>query len=311
MEPRPRRRDHRAGLGDAGATRLEPVLRMTGELPAPPDHRAYLPAVEPERQITDWGRSERVETRARQDALRVPLPLLVPGRRSRGSSTSRPTGGALLVSNHAGALPPDAAMIAKAIKTEHPRPRPLHLTVEHFFKGYPGLSHARRQARRRPRAPRQRPPPALRRGAARARLPRGPQGHREALQGPLPAAALRPRRLRRVRDEGAAPRSSRSRSSAPRRRCRSSATSTRSRSSPASSTSRSRRRSRCSACSAASPTCRRSSTSASWSRSRPTSGARSRGRTRASCRRSPRRSAAGSRRSSTRCSPTRRSVWLG
>ena len=31
-------------------------------------------------------------------------------------------------------------MIAKAIKTEHPTPRPLHLTVEHFFKGYPGLS---------------------------------------------------------------------------------------------------------------------------------------------------------------------------
>jgi 1-acyl-sn-glycerol-3-phosphate acyltransferase len=50
------------------------------------------------------------------------------------------TGGALLVSNHAGALPPDAPMIAKAIKEEHPRPRPLHLTVEHFFKGYPGLA---------------------------------------------------------------------------------------------------------------------------------------------------------------------------
>ena len=31
-------------------------------------------------------------------------------------------------------------MIAKAIKKEHPRPRPLHLTVEHFFKGYPGLA---------------------------------------------------------------------------------------------------------------------------------------------------------------------------
>ena len=54
------------------------------------------------------------------------------------------SGGALLVSNHAGALPPDAAMIAKAIKEEHARPRPLHLTVEHFFKGYPGLQHARR-----------------------------------------------------------------------------------------------------------------------------------------------------------------------
>ena len=46
----------------------------------------------------------------------------------------------MLVSNHAGALPPDAAMIGKAIKEEHPRPRPLHLTVEHFFKGYPGLA---------------------------------------------------------------------------------------------------------------------------------------------------------------------------
>ena len=132
------------------------------------------------------------------------------------------TGGALLVSNHAGALPPDAAMIAKAIKTEHARPRPLHLTVEHFFKGYPGLSMLDGQARRRPRAPRERAPPALRRGAARARLPRGPQGHREALQGPLPAAALRPRRLRRVRDARARRRSSRSPWSAPRRRCRSS-----------------------------------------------------------------------------------------
>src|SRR5207247_2560520 len=49
-------------------------------------------------------------------------------------------GVALLVCNHAGALPPDAPMIAKAIKEEHPRPRPLYLTVEHFFKGYPGFS---------------------------------------------------------------------------------------------------------------------------------------------------------------------------
>ena len=50
------------------------------------------------------------------------------------------TGGALLVSNHSGALPPDAAMIAKAIREEHPHPRPLNITVEHFFKGYPGFS---------------------------------------------------------------------------------------------------------------------------------------------------------------------------
>ena len=31
-------------------------------------------------------------------------------------------------------------MIAKAIKEEHPHPRPLNITVEHFFKGYPGFS---------------------------------------------------------------------------------------------------------------------------------------------------------------------------
>jgi 1-acyl-sn-glycerol-3-phosphate acyltransferase len=108
-------------------------------LPAPPEHRAYLPALEPERRVTDWGRSERVESvidRTLYEFLyhywfRVEVD---------GIEHVPATGGALLVSNHAGALPPDAAMIAKAIKTEHARPRPLHLTVEHFFKGYPGLS---------------------------------------------------------------------------------------------------------------------------------------------------------------------------
>jgi 1-acyl-sn-glycerol-3-phosphate acyltransferase len=49
-------------------------------------------------------------------------------------------GGGLLVSNHSGALPPDAAMIAKAIREEHRCPRAVHITVEHFFKGYPGFS---------------------------------------------------------------------------------------------------------------------------------------------------------------------------
>ena len=101
--------------------------------------RDLLPALEPERRITDWGRDERVETvldRTVYDFLyhlwfRVEV---------EGIENVPSEGGALLVSNHAGALPPDAPMIAKAIKTEHPRPRPLHLTAEHFFKGYPGFS---------------------------------------------------------------------------------------------------------------------------------------------------------------------------
>ena len=169
------------------------------ELEPPPDHRAHLPAIEPERQVTDWGRSERVEgffDKTIYEFLyhywfRVEV---------EGIEHVPTTGGALLVSNHSGALPPDASMIAKAIKTEHARPRPLHLTVEHFFKGYPGLSLLVAKLGGVPAHP-----------ANVHRLlhdeeqlvlvfPEGAQGHGEALQGPLPAAALRPRRLRGVRD---------------------------------------------------------------------------------------------------------------
>src|SRR3954447_26859530 len=116
-----------------------PYPRHVKQLSAPADHRAYLPAVEPERQVTDWGRSERVEgvmDRTVYDFLyhywfRVEV---------EGIEHVPSSGGALLVSNHAGAMPPDGSMIAKAIKEEHSRPRQLHMTVEHFFKGYPWLS---------------------------------------------------------------------------------------------------------------------------------------------------------------------------
>jgi 1-acyl-sn-glycerol-3-phosphate acyltransferase len=107
--------------------------------PTDDELRALLPAVEPERRLDDWGRSERVESlldRTIADFLyRLWFRCDV-----EGVEHVPATGGALVVSNHAGALPPDAAMIAKAIKEEHPRGRPLHITVEHFFKGYPGFS---------------------------------------------------------------------------------------------------------------------------------------------------------------------------
>ena len=48
-------------------------------------------------------------------------------------------GGALIVSNHSGALPPDAPMIMQAIRHEHPAPRPVYMLGEHWFKGYPGV----------------------------------------------------------------------------------------------------------------------------------------------------------------------------
>jgi 1-acyl-sn-glycerol-3-phosphate acyltransferase len=101
--------------------------------------RDLLPAIEPERQLDDWGRSERVE--GAFDASLVEFFYRYWFRAEVEGIENIPSeGGSLVVSNHSGALPPDAAMIAKAIREEHPRPRPLHITVEHFFKSYPGFS---------------------------------------------------------------------------------------------------------------------------------------------------------------------------
>lgn len=103
------------------------------------DLRAHLPGLEPERRVDDWGRSERVEGLMDRTLLEFFYRLWF---RCEVEGVERvpADGGALLVSNHSGALPPDASMIAKAIKEEHPRPRPLSITVEHFFKGCPGFS---------------------------------------------------------------------------------------------------------------------------------------------------------------------------
>jgi 1-acyl-sn-glycerol-3-phosphate acyltransferase len=101
--------------------------------------KRHLPGVEPDRQLDDWGRSERVE--GFFDATLVEFFYRHWFRAEvEGIENLPSSGGALLVSNHSGALPPDAPMIAKAIKEEHPHPRQLHVTVENFFKGYPGFS---------------------------------------------------------------------------------------------------------------------------------------------------------------------------
>jgi 1-acyl-sn-glycerol-3-phosphate acyltransferase len=117
---------------------LEPRPETQALVPAE-DLKQHLAGVEPKRQLTDWGRSERIEGLLDRTAgdffYRYWFRAEV-----EGIENVPANGGALLVSNHAGALPPDAAMIAKAIREEHPHPRPLSITVEHFFKGYPGFS---------------------------------------------------------------------------------------------------------------------------------------------------------------------------
>jgi 1-acyl-sn-glycerol-3-phosphate acyltransferase len=129
--------------GDPEGKRAEiaeaPYVEDEVTAPAAERMRELLPALEPERRVTDWGRSERVE--AALDRTLVEFFYRYWFRcEVEGIENVPAEGGTLLVSNHSGALPPDAAVIAKAIREEHPRPRPLHITVEHFFKGYPGFS---------------------------------------------------------------------------------------------------------------------------------------------------------------------------
>jgi 1-acyl-sn-glycerol-3-phosphate acyltransferase len=100
--------------------------------------RDHLPGLEPERHITDWGRSERVEgivDRTLYEFLyhywfRVEV---------EGIDNVPDEGGALLLANHAGVLPPDSAMVAKALRAEHPRARPLHVLTDQRISNLPGL----------------------------------------------------------------------------------------------------------------------------------------------------------------------------
>jgi 1-acyl-sn-glycerol-3-phosphate acyltransferase len=104
--------------------------------PEPRELRNLIPPQETGRSLDDWGRSERVFDLLEpvldfyyRHWFRVDV---------EGVENVPAAGGALLVSNHAGALPPDGPMIMQAIRHEHPRPRPLYMLGENWFKGYPG-----------------------------------------------------------------------------------------------------------------------------------------------------------------------------
>jgi 1-acyl-sn-glycerol-3-phosphate acyltransferase len=122
-----------AGVAERRAAELEPR-----PLPAR-RRRELLPAIEPERTIDDWGRSERIEEIFDRTVVEFFYRYWFRAE-VEGIENVPAHGGALLVSNHSGALPPDAAVIARAIREEHPVPRELNITVEHFFKGYPFFS---------------------------------------------------------------------------------------------------------------------------------------------------------------------------
>src|SRR5919106_3668888 len=119
---------------------LAPPLVPPRESEPQPDPRALrelIPTPDPGRALDDWGRSERV--------FDLMQPLLDFYYRywfrveQRGIENVPAEGGALLVSTHSGALPPDAPMIMQCIRHEHPNPRPVYMLGEHWFKGYPGI----------------------------------------------------------------------------------------------------------------------------------------------------------------------------
>jgi 1-acyl-sn-glycerol-3-phosphate acyltransferase len=99
--------------------------------------RRLVAPSEPSREVDDWGRSQRV--------FDLVEPLLDFYYRhwfrveTEGIEHVPAEGGALLVSNHSGALPPDAPMIMQAIRHEHPAARPLYMLGEDWFKGYAGV----------------------------------------------------------------------------------------------------------------------------------------------------------------------------
>ena len=132
--------EHSRDRGDGYDPRADDYA--TPEIPAPmranlPDLRALLPASDEERALDDWGRSESF------------LSLVEPALNfyyrywfrveTEGIENVPSEGGALLVGNHSGALPPDAPMVMQALRNEHPAPRPVYMLGEHWFKGYPGV----------------------------------------------------------------------------------------------------------------------------------------------------------------------------
>lgn len=104
-----------------------------------PDLREHLPGLEPERRVTDWGRSERIEglvDRTLGDALyHLWLRVAV-----EGVEHVPADGGALLVCHRAGATPLEALLVAKAVAQEHPRPRPVVPLVAPGALAQPGLA---------------------------------------------------------------------------------------------------------------------------------------------------------------------------
>jgi len=103
-------------------------------VPLPPEVEEPEPLPDPRRSdVDEWGRSQHM----RELAHRVYQPIYEKYFRVEWEGLEKiPTsGGALLVANHAGAIPSDAPAIMHGVETE--LDRPVYGLADHFFKGMP------------------------------------------------------------------------------------------------------------------------------------------------------------------------------
>jgi 1-acyl-sn-glycerol-3-phosphate acyltransferase len=108
-------------------------LRTAGALvPVPKDAPEPLPDPR-QSDVDEWGRSESLREKAR--AIYDPLYRYWFRAEWDGMEKIPRDGGALLVANHAGAIPSDAPVIMHGIETE--LQRPIYGLAEHIFKAMP------------------------------------------------------------------------------------------------------------------------------------------------------------------------------
>jgi 1-acyl-sn-glycerol-3-phosphate acyltransferase len=114
--------------------RVTPLVRPGALVPVPHEGGEEEPLHDPRlSDVDEWGRSEHM----REIARRLYDPIYRHWFRAEWEGLDRipRTGGALLVANHAGAIPSDAPVIMHGIETE--LGRPVYGLADHLFKALP------------------------------------------------------------------------------------------------------------------------------------------------------------------------------
>jgi 1-acyl-sn-glycerol-3-phosphate acyltransferase len=102
------------------------------------DLRGYLPGVEPDRRVTDWGRSERLEGLVDRTLYEFLYRYWFRAE-VQGVENVPGAGGALLVASQGAAVWTGGPMIAKALRERSRQPRPVHLLIDGPVQAVPGL----------------------------------------------------------------------------------------------------------------------------------------------------------------------------